>query len=139
MYLSFNEYQSYGGTLDETTFNNYEFEAEALVDWYTFDRLKNQKEQPEQLTRLMLALIDLAQKKAATLGLGASADDSDQSNVYITKQSNDGVDTTYSSMSASSLYNLCRNEAVSDIKRYLAGVMNEAGHKVLYRGLYKGE
>lgn len=139
MYLSFNEYQSYGGTLDETTFNNYEFEAEALVDWYTFDRLKNQKEQPEQLTRLMLALIDLAQKKAATLGLGASADDSDQSNVYITKQSNDGVDTTYSSMSASSLYNLCRNEAVRDIKRYLAGVTNEAGHKVLYRGLYKGE
>ena len=40
MYLTYAEYQEYGGTLDETTFNNLEFDAESTVNWCTFNRLK---------------------------------------------------------------------------------------------------
>ena len=139
MYLSYSEYQEYGGKLDETTYNEFEFEAESIVDYYTFNRLKNDTVISEPVKRLIFALIDIAQKKEATLGLGVSSSNSNAGDVYITRQANDGVDTTYNSMSASSLYQLCKQETSRAVKRYLAQVVNQAGHKVLYRGLYPGE
>lgn len=139
MYLSYSEYQEYGGKLDETTYNEFEFEAESIVDYYTFNRLKNDTVISEPVKRLIFALIDIAQKKEATLGLGVSSSHSGASDVYITRQANDGVDTTYNSMSASSLYQLCKQETSRVVQRYLAQVVNQAGHKVLYRGLYPGE
>ena len=64
MYLTYAEYQTMGGTLDETTFNDLEFEAEATVNWYTFNRLKNDTTFPEELKRLMKYLIGLAYSKS---------------------------------------------------------------------------
>ena len=139
MYLSYSEYQKYGGKLDETTYNEYAFEAESVVDYYTFNRLKNDTVVSEPVKRLIFALIDIAQKKEATLGLGVSSNHSAANEVYITRQANDGVDTTYNSMSASSLYQMCRQEMNRAVNRYLAHVVNQAGQKVLYRGLYPGE
>ena len=40
MYLTYAEYQSYGGQLDETSFNDLEYDAESTVNWYTFNRLQ---------------------------------------------------------------------------------------------------
>lgn len=139
MYLSYDEYTNYGGTLDETTYNEFAFEAEAIVDFYTFNRLKNDTDICEPVKRLIFALIDIAKKKEATLALGVSSSSTAANDVYITRQANDGVDTTYNSMSASNLYQLCKQETSRTIQRYLANVVNQAGHKVLYRGLYPGE
>lgn len=140
MYLSYDEFKNYGGTLDETTFEKYKFEAESVIDYYTFNRLKKDTVIAEPVKRLVFALIDIALKKEATLALGANSNSSGTaSDVYITRQANDGVDTTYNAMSATSLYQLCKSETVSTIRRYLTGVMNQAGQKVLYRGLYPGE
>ena len=127
-----------GGTMDEATFNNFAFEAEAIIDYYTFNRLKHDTVVPEQVKRLMFALLDIAEKRRKTLALGMS-NVQDSSDVYITRQSNDGVDTTYNGMSAATLYQLCRTETNKAINFYLASVVNEAGRKVLYRGLYPGE
>lgn len=138
MYLSFKEYTDMGGTMDEATFNNFAFEAEAIIDYYTFNRLKKDTVVPEQVKRLMFALLDIAEKRRKTLALGMS-NTSDSSDVYITRQSNDGVDTTYNGMSAATLYQLCRTETNKAINFYLASVVNEAGRRVLYRGLYPGE
>ena len=44
MYLTFDEYQEYGGTLDEAAFYQLEFEARAVIDWWTFNRLQNEEE-----------------------------------------------------------------------------------------------
>lgn len=139
MYLSYDEYKAYGGKLDETTYNEFAFEAESIVDYYTFNRLKNDTVISEPVKRLVFALIDIAQKREATLGLGVSSSNSNAGDVYITRQANDGVDTTYNSMSASSLYQLCKQETSRAVKRYLAQVVNQAGQKVLYKGLYPGE
>lgn len=139
MYLSYNEYLAYGGKLEETTYNEFEFEAECIVDYYTFNRLKNDTIISEPVKRLIFELIGIAQKKEATLNLGVSSSNSGVSDVYITRQANDGVDTTYNSMSASSLYQLSKQEMSRTIHRYLATVVNQAGRKVLYRGLYPGE
>lgn len=141
MYLSYAEYQSYGGSLDETTYNNYAFEAEALINYYTFDRLRNDTVVQETVKRLMFVLVSVAQKRAASLSLGVSSTNTPNSpnSVFITRQSNDGVDTTYSGMDATDVYTLCNTEVLSAINKYLANVMNEAGRKVLYRGFYPGE
>ena len=103
--------------------------------------MKNDTVIDEPVKRLIFVLIDIAQKKEATLGLGvsSSSSESNASDVYITRQANDGVDTTYNSMSAATLYQLCRQETSRAIQRYLAQVVNQAGQKVLYRGLYPGE
>lgn len=136
MYLSYAEYQSMGGTLDEATFNDYEFEAEALVNWYTFNRLKGDTTFPEELKRLMKYLINLAQSKAGILSAGGSGDDSTKA---IASQSNDGVSISYNVLSAKDTMESIKVESESAIKMYLQNTMNEAGRKLLYRGIYPNE
>lgn len=140
MYLSYSEYKEYGGELEETTFNKFSFEAECIVDYYTFNRLKDDSEVSEPVKRLICELIDVAHKKETALALGMNNSGmSNSASVYITRQANDGVDTTYNSMSAASLFQLCRQETSRLVQRYLAYVVNQAGQKVLYKGLYPGE
>ena len=40
MYLTYEEYVAFGGQLDSTTFTLLEMEAENVINWYTFNRLK---------------------------------------------------------------------------------------------------
>ena len=76
MYLTYAEYTAMGGTLDETTFNDLEFEAEALVNWYTFNRLKKDTTFPDELKRLMKYLINLAYSKSGMIDASGSGDSS---------------------------------------------------------------
>lgn len=140
MYLTFDEYQENGGTLSATTFNNFEYEAEALINYRTFNRLKNVEVVPDEVKRLTRYLIDLAQKKADSLSLG-NAGDTTTSNAgsYIKSQSNDGVSITYGGMSSVDLYKMCEVDALKAIDRYLVDVTDSLGRKLLYRGLYPGE
>ena len=143
MYLSFADYQSMGGTLDETTFNDYEFEAECLVNWYTFNRLMEEDPEnyPEVLPRLMFRLIRMALDKANLLALDGRilADGTISDTPYISNQSNDGVSVSYNTISASDLFTKLDKEMGDTIERYLNGVMNSLGRKLLYRGLYPNE
>ena len=138
MYLTYEEYQNMGGTLDETTFNDYEFEASSLVDWYTFNRLKNESEYPEALTKCVYHLIHTLQLKMGTLGDNVTSG-GQGAVANIASQSNDGVSISYNTVPASELVQLSKTEMVDTIQRYLNGVMNSLGQKVLYRGLYPGE
>ena len=136
MYLTYQEYQSYGGSLDEATFNNLEFEAEALVNWYTFNRLKNDTNFPVAVKRLMLYLVNLVQEKANLLGASGSGS---TENTAIASQSNDGVSVSYNVLNASQLMESLKGAEDEAVKRYLQGVMNEAGRLLLYRGVYPDE
>ena len=64
MYLSYEQYTAMGGTLTETVFLNYEFEAEALINYATFNRLKNDTVIPDEVTKLTKYIIDLVEKQA---------------------------------------------------------------------------
>lgn len=138
MYLTYAEYTAMGGTLTETTFNDLEFEAETLVNWYTFNRLKNDTAFPTELKRLMKYLINLLHAKNGVIG---SSDNGSTAGVgaNITSQSNDGVSISYNVLSASELSQSCKLEAKEAVDRYLQGVMNEAGQLLLYRGVYPNE
>lgn len=138
MYLEFPEYQSYGGTLAEPIFIEYEKSAEAIINWYTFSRLKHDRHIPEEVKRLVYILIKLADLRNQTLTLGKPENDSGTVR-NITHQANDGVSITYSGMSAVELFDTLKKECEQVIHEYLDGIMNEAGRKLLYRGLYPGE
>lgn len=157
MYLTYADYQSMGGTLDETTFNDFEYEAETFVNWYTFNRLKTETEYPTELARCMYRLIMLAKLKADTMLLGKqttvviSTEGTTETrtetevSTYIKGQSNDGVSVDYNAIDAGSLFNLLAsqksgNMIESTVRLYLNGVRRKSDNKLLtYRGLYPDE
>lgn len=136
MYLTHDEYLEFGGTLDETQFTNFEYQAEAQVNRATFNRLKKDKKFPIEVKMLMKYLVDILETKQAALALGKGES---AGNAYVTSQSNDGVSTTYAGMAPSDFIKLAETEMMNAIRGYLEGVTNEAGRKLLYRGLYPGE
>lgn len=136
MYLTYEEYRNMGGTLDEVTFTKFEFQAQAEINYSTFNRLKADKVIPNEVKRLAYYLIDLLQKKADAFTLGKGDANAAAS---ITSQSNDGVSVSYNGLSPSDLIKLCKEDFLNAIRKHLEGVTNEAGHKLLYRGVYPGE
>lgn len=139
MYLTYQQFQTMGGTLDESLFNDYEFEAESVVDWYTFNRLHGETEYPERLSRLMYHLINLLILKAQAMGMSSDTDGSNIGERSISSQSNDGVSTSYNVIPASELAKTAKEEMIQAIQQYLQGVTNSLGRRLLYRGLYPGE
>lgn len=143
MYLTYLEYKAMGGALDETTFNDFEFEAECIVNWYTFSRLT--KEEPEDypsvLPMLMNRLIKMALERANAMSMGGIilADGTVSPNPYVSSQSNDGVSISYNTISAKDLFADMDKQMGETIKRYLDGVVDSLGRKLLYRGLYPNE
>jgi hypothetical protein len=136
MYLTYAEYRVMGGTLEEIPFSNYEFQAEYQINRATFNRLKSDAVIPEAVKRLMKYLIDLLERRNAAFSLGKNSSSADP---YITSQSNDGVSISYNGIAPSDFIKLSETDALNAIKSYLDGVTNEAGRKLLYRGLYPGE
>lgn len=141
MYLTYEEYQNMGGTLESTAFSDFEFEAEAIIDWYTFNRLQNDTVYPAKLKQCMYKLIKLAQERQAALlpGESTTGESNEAIGVSIASRSNDGVSISYNVMSASDIFSNLKDEMGRTVKLYLNGVVNELGRKVLYRGLYPGE
>lgn len=139
MYLTYAEYQTMGGTLDEVTFNDLEFEAESLVNWRTFNRFKKDTTFPTELKRLMKYLIGMAVFQNNMLSASGATSASSQVQGAIASQSNDGVSISYNTLSAKDLMDDIKADSRSAIEKYLNGVMNEAGRVVLYRGVYPDE
>lgn len=153
-YLTYITYQALGGTLDEATFDNFEYEAETIINWYTFNRLKNEdpNKYPNELERCMYKLIELAKLEADAMALGSQTTTRTEGTSVVTvtttapisSQSNDGVSTSYNTIDASKIFDrLTSNEngniIENTVKKYLQGVTNSLGRKLLYRGLYPGE
>lgn len=138
MYLTYLEYQNMGGTLDETTFNNMEFEARSYVDYVTFNRLQNEEELPQAVKQCMYYLITLVTDKLNAL-TGTDISGVSSGGAVISSQSNDGVSVSYNVMAAKDILDSNTKEINNTINRYLQGVVNSLGQKVLYRGLYPGE
>lgn len=139
MYLTYDEYIVMGGaTIEQTAFENLEFEARSVIDWWTFNRLQKETTYPEALSRCMFKLISLLQDKQR-----ATAIDPETNTVGmrpgVASESNDGVSTTYNTLSAKEAVDTIQKEIDSTIHTYLAGIRNSLGHNLLYRGIYPNE
>ena len=118
MYLTYGEYQELGGTLDSATFSEFEFEARCKIDWWTFNRLKNEESYPEEVKRCMYKLIKLLQQVQQASALDGEGDSSSGSSVAgISSMSNDGVSTSYNVMSAAQAAEMASDHMASCIKQ----------------------
>lgn len=140
MYLSYTDYQNMGGTLDEAAFNAFEFEAECIVNWYTFSRLKKfePEDYPAELPRVMYALIRYIEAQYQLLFPNGN-ELVPATTGAVASQSNDGVSISYATLSASNLLTAYKTQLDDIVKRGLEGVVDALGRKLLYRGLYPGE
>lgn len=138
MYLTFDEYQEYGGTLEETAYNQLEFEARAIIDYWTFNRLQKEEEYPEAVKRCVFKLISLIQDMQKATALDAQSS-SEFTKAGIASESNDGVSTSYNTLSAKDAVDTIQKEYEDTIRMYLSGVKNSLGHRLLYRGIYPNE
>ena len=142
-YLTYDEYTEMGGTLDETLFDSLRLDAQGYIDWFSFNRLWKEEWRTEDIMErvkiCMYQLIKLLAVTSNTLTPDVQSTGGINVNAQVTTQSNDGVSTTYAVFSADMLYEKAKKEVDSSIDRYLSGVVNSAGRKLLYRGLYPGE
>lgn len=142
MYLTYEEYIEFGGddsALDETAFENLEFEARTQIDWWTFGRLKNETSYPEAVKRCMFKLIELLDKQQKVLMVDAVDEDGNIKAGLMAHQSNDGVSSTYNVITGNMAVRVLKSQLDNTIKMYLQDVKDSLGRKVLYRGLYSGE
>lgn len=138
MYLTYDEYTQLGGsTLEETAFEQLEFEASAIIDWWTFNRLRKQTEYPEAVKRCMFKLISLLQDKQRATAVDPTSENAIKPS--IASESNDGVSTSYNTLSAKEAVDTIQKEVDQTIQTYLMGVRNSLGHNLLYRGVYPNE
>ena len=127
-----------GGTLDETAFDELEFEARAVIDYWTFNRLKNETEFPEAVKRCVYKLIQLINNKRIVENPITETTFS-TTTTGIVSESNDGVSATYNTLSAHETVDTMQKEMENAVKMYLNDVKNSLGHKLLYRGIYPNE
>ena len=142
-YLTFAEYQEMGGTLDEALFTSLELDAQGYIDWHTFNRLWKEEWRTEDIMeRVKICMFQLIKLLAVTNNMLAPTVQTTGGinvNAQVSTQSNDGVSTTYAVFTADVLYEKAKKEIDDSINRCLSGVMNNAGRKLLYRGLYPNE
>lgn len=124
-YLTFEEYQSYGGQLDEPTFNREELKAQQKIDFITNNRLVNDTVIPEPVKIAIYEVMLLFKEKE-------NYENPESQNV--TGFSNDGVSVTFENQSVKEYQESFDNRLNTKVKELLFGVSNEAGISLLYRG-----
>lgn len=123
-YLTYDEYEELGGTLDETPFDILEVEARKSIDKYTFGRLKNIDEQIQEVKICMYKLIE-------QLNTYSAYDKADKS---ISSESTDGYSISYGGATENvSKAKISDTKAI--IRTYLAECYLEDGTPYLYVGV----
>lgn len=137
-YLTYEEYNEYGGTFDEATFNELCFEAESYIDWYTFNRLRDDTEVAKEVKICVFFLIKKLKNANDLLSPNKGGADGTITG-QVSQMSNDGVTVQYATMQGTEIYYNTMKEVSAMLDRTLCGVTNQLGRKLLYRGLYPGE
>lgn len=123
-YLTYEEYQAYGGKLAEEDFYLSEFRAQKRIDYLTDSRVAGMAEVPEEVKLCIMSLIKVDSKT----GVDAQAD-----NPLVSSFSTDGYSESYGS--ATDQTAALQKAMNATIRSMLYGVANDAGVPLLYRGL----
>ena len=123
LYLTYQEYKSYGGELSETAFIPLEFKSRKRIDYLTDSRVQNMAAVPAAVKLCMYVLI----------GMESSVGRSEQAaSPSVSSFNTDGYSETYSqAMDADTAS--AQMDALT--KEYLYGEKNDIGTPLLYRGL----
>lgn len=122
-YLTFEEYQSYGGTASETAFPLFEFRARKRIDRLTASRVQAMETVPEAVKLCMMSLIGIDSKAGA---------EAQVENPVVTSFNTDGYSESYGK--ALSVEDADKTMSAS-IRSMLWGEKDDNGVPLLYRGL----
>ena len=121
-YLTYSEYQEYGGTASETDFTMLEFRARKRIDRLTFSRVQNMAEVPEAVKLCMMSLIGIDSKAGAEAQVDKPV---------VTSFNTDGYSESYGK--ALSVEDADETMSAS-IRSMLWGETDDNGVPLLYRG-----
>lgn len=122
-YLSYLEYQSFGGTASEAEFPLLEFRARKRIDELTDSRVQRMAEVPEAVKLCMGSLIDIDSKAGVTAQVNTPV---------VTSFSTDGYSETYGKALGASD---AESVMIKSIRTMLWGETDDEGVPLLYRGL----
>ena len=127
-YLTYDEYVSLGGTLDETPFNILELEAQKNIDKYTSGRLKELDKQINEVKVCIYALISLLN----------TYNNYQNQNKAVSSENIDGYSISYNRPTEN--VSKAKISEIKDIIRtYLAECYLENGTPYLYIGADKND
>lgn len=124
VYLTYEEYTGYGGTLPETSFALAEFCARKRIDYLTDSRVAAMAVVPEAVKLCMMQLIAVNSK------FGVEAQVSDP---VVTSYNTDGYSESYGS--AEGQLAAVNKSMDAAIREMLYGELDDNGTPLLYRGL----
>ena len=124
MYLTFAEYQAYGGQQTESAYTRLEYKARMLIDEYTFGRLRTEATIPEAVKRLDFELIGMLGNMDLSGEGYAGVVDSESNDGYSIKMAAGTVLSAAESMI----------QMGNMIETYLANEKTAAGIPLLYCG-----
>ena len=117
-YLTYTEYQSYGGSLSKEDFNLSEIRAQKRIDYLTDRRVADMEKVPEEVKLCIISLIRV---------------DSRADSPLIASFNTDGYSESYGS--APDQIKVLQKAVDAEIREMLCGVTNDQGVPLLYRGL----
>ena len=124
MYLTYQEYQAYGGDLSETDFTLAEFKARSRIDWLTLGRVQNMKVVPEEVKLAMMCIMKVDSKFSA---------DAQVYNALVSSFNTDGYSESYGT--ASEQARTAQAQVNEEASRMLFGVLDDYGVPLIYKGL----
>lgn len=124
MYLTFEEYQEWGGQQTESAYSRLEYKARMLIDEYTFGRLRTEETIPEAAKRLTFELVGMLGNMDTSAEGYAGVVDSESNDGYSIKMASGTVLTAAESMI----------QMGNMIETYLANEKTAAGIPLLYCG-----
>lgn len=123
-YLTYNEYQAYGGTITDAAFPTAEFKARKRIDYLTDSRVQDMEHVPEAVKLCMTSIINAD----AAAGADALA-----SSPLVASFNTDGYSESFGS--ATEQQAAMQDALNRQIKEMLCGELDDNGTPLLYRGL----
>lgn len=123
-YLTYSEYQAYGGTITDAAFPTAEFKARKRIDYLTDSRVQDMENVPEAVKLCMTSIIN------ADAAAGA---DVLASSPLVASFNTDGYSESFGS--ATEQQAAMQDALNRQIKEMLYGELDDNGTPLLYRGL----
>lgn len=123
-YLTYQQYEDWGGMLDEPAFTIAEIKARARIDALTMGRVAHMREVPEQVQVAMMDIINVDGTYSASAQAAAPV---------AASFTTDGYSESYGS--AESRTAAIEAQLTASIETLLAGVVDDEGTPLIYAGV----
>lgn len=122
-YLTYSEYQTYGGTISEAEFTPLEFKARKSIDYVTDCRVQAMAEVPEAVKLCMYSIMNI---------IAESGTEAQVTNPVVTSFNTDGYSESYGNVYDSAESQKAVNATISQM---LYGEYDDNGVMLVYRGV----